>query len=144
MQPLSTSPSDTTLAPQVAQKLQQQLPGQRVQVLRPDTIYIQANQGTVTLHGFISDPSMKQRISQVAQSVNGVTNVKNFLGSVSGAGASSALGYIPGQEDQSDIQQFETDQSDTEGYMDEEFESTESFEGQESAGDESDTSSGTY
>jgi osmotically-inducible protein OsmY len=136
--PMGTSASDVALAQQVAQKLQQQLSGQRVQLIRPDTIYVTANQGTVMLYGFISDPSVKQRAGQVAQSVSGVSNVRNSLSTISGTGDSSALGYIPGQEKQWGNPQSGNDQSDTEEY------SVEESDVWDSDADDSDTPYGTY
>ncbi len=133
MQPMTMSPEDTALAQQVAQKLQQQLPSQKAQVIRMDTIYVMAHDGTVSLYGMITDPGIKQHASQVAQSVSGVSSVKNMLGMTPETGTSPALGYIPGQEDQSQDQQFGTDQPDIEEYSIEEFEVI------EPGADESDT-----
>jgi osmotically-inducible protein OsmY len=132
--PMGTSPSDTALAWQVAQKLQQQLPNHWVQVIRPDTIYVTANQGTVMLYGFVKDPSVKQHASQIAQSVSGVQHVRDSLG-IAGAGAPSTLGYIPGQENQSENQQYENEESDAD--EDEEFVIIE-------PGDDSESDTGTY
>jgi hyperosmotically inducible protein len=134
--PIGMSPSDMALAWQVAQKLQQQMPKQWVQVIQPDTIYVAANQGTVMLYGFVTDPSAKQHASQVAQSVSGVQNVSNSLGIV-GAGAPPAPGYIPGQESQPGNQQFGNNESDTEGGSDEEFVIIE-------PGDDDESDTGTY
>jgi hyperosmotically inducible protein len=122
--PIGMSPADTALAWQVAQKLQQQLPNQWVQVVRPDTIYVVTNQGTVMLYGFVTNPSVKQHANQIAQSVSGVQHVSDSIG-IAGAGAPSALGYVPGQENQPGNQQLEDNESANEESSTEEFVITE-------------------
>jgi osmotically-inducible protein OsmY len=99
------SQSDMMLAHQAAQKLWQQLTGfQNIQVMTPGTIYVKASNGTITLDGFVSDNRMKQQAEQVVKSISGVQNVQNSL---IVAATGTALGYIPGGEDESE--QFENE-----------------------------------
>lgn len=96
----AASQSDMALAQQVAQKLKQQLSGiQNVQVVRPGTIYVIVNKGTVTLEGFVPDNNAKQKAEQIAKSITGIQNVKNSL-NIGGAGSNQALGYTPPEEDE--------------------------------------------
>lgn len=105
------SASDIALAQKVAQQLKQQLSGvQNIQAMRPGTIYVMAAQGTVMLHGFITDQNIKQQASQIANAVPGVNSVANTLRVISGgAGGYPSYGYVPGQDQQS--QQGAGDQS---------------------------------
>jgi len=101
-----SSQADMALAQQVAQKLRQQLSGiQNVQVIRPGTVYVMVNQGTVTLDGFVPDSNSKRQAEQIAKSVSGIQSVKNSLNISAGTGG-QALGYIPADQDQSMNQQY--------------------------------------
>jgi osmotically-inducible protein OsmY len=97
------SRSDIAIGQQVVQQLKQQLTGiQNIQVMRPGAIYIMAVSGNVMLHGFVTNPNIKQQVSQIARAVPGVQNVTDQIRVISGAGAGTypSYGYIPGQESQ--------------------------------------------
>ncbi len=91
--------SDMALARTVVQQLRQQLTGiQNIQLMRPGTIYVMAVQGNVMLHGFITNPNVKQQADQIANAVPGVRNVTDTLRVIGGAaGGYPSYGYIPGQ-----------------------------------------------
>lgn len=110
--------NDKVLAHQIAMQLQQQLStSQIIHVMDPDAIYVQVSQGTVTLHGSVDDQNQSNQAEQAISNIRGVQNVRNELtvggqqqyGRQSGqqqqqpgrqSGNYPALGYIPGQEDQ--------------------------------------------
>ncbi len=95
------SSSDMALARQVAQRLQQQLTGiQNIQIMTPGTIYVMAVRGNVMLHGFVTNPNVKQQASQIARAIPGVQRVTDTLRVVGGAGTAPSYGYIPGQSSQ--------------------------------------------
>jgi osmotically-inducible protein OsmY len=113
MSDTSASAADMALAHQVANKLQQQLSGTaKVQVAAPNTIYVTASQGTVSLTGWITDQNIKRQAEQVAKSVSGVRNVRNLLGIGLDTGSFPPLGYTPSQESEFGDQQFDEDQYD--------------------------------
>jgi osmotically-inducible protein OsmY len=104
------SASDIALGQRIVQQLKQQLSAvQNIQVMRPDTIYIMAAQGTVMLHGFVQDRNISQQATQIARNIPGVRNVQSTL-SLGGA-AGQAFGFIPG-EDQEDQQGADTSTQD--------------------------------
>ncbi len=74
------SPSDLRLAQQVASQLRQQLPpGQNVQLIQPQSIYVSVSQGTVTLHGYIQNNNQKQQAQQVVQQLRQrLTGIQNI------------------------------------------------------------------
>jgi osmotically-inducible protein OsmY len=104
------STSDLRLAQQVASQLRQQLPaGQNVQPVQPQSIYVTAQRGTVTLHGYVQSSNQKQQAEQIVQSIQGVQTVRNDLtilstrggtGPAGGQGGFSGQGY-GGTSDQS-------------------------------------------
>jgi osmotically-inducible protein OsmY len=74
------SMADLRLAQQVAGQLRQQLPpGQNVQLIQPQSIYVSVNQGRVTLQGYVQNPGERQQAEQIVRSIRGVRNVRNDL-----------------------------------------------------------------
>ncbi len=87
------SSSDLRLAQQVASQLRQQLPpGQNVQLIQPQSIYVSVSQGTVMLHGYVQSNSQKQQAQQIVRSIRGVQNVRNDLTILSTAAAGGQMG----------------------------------------------------
>ncbi|MCL5281447.1 MAG: BON domain-containing protein [Planctomycetes bacterium] len=85
--------ADLQLARQVASQLRQQLPpGQNVQPVPPQSIYVTVQQGTVTLHGYVQNNSEKQQAQQIVQSISGVQNVQNDLAILSTRGTAGQGG----------------------------------------------------
>ncbi len=94
--PGQASSADLRLARQVADQLRQELPpGQNVQPIQPQSIYIMVRQGTVTLNGYVQNSNQKQQAEQIAQSINGVQNVRNnlIILSTRGAAGQGGQGY---------------------------------------------------
>ena len=88
--PTQASSSDLRLAQQVASQLRQQLPpGQNIQLVQPQSIYVTAQRGTVTLHGYVQNSNQKQQAQQIVQSIQGVQNVRNDLTILSTQGAAA-------------------------------------------------------
>ncbi len=113
------SSSDMALAQQIAQKLQQQLRGIRnVRVERPGTIYVMATQGTVMLHGFVTDPSLKQQATTIARAIPGVRNVENTLNI--GAGGMSDQSGMSSQDTTEQYTQIAYSEEDEAGQSEEE------------------------
>jgi osmotically-inducible protein OsmY len=107
--PTRASSSDLRLAQQVASQLRQQLPpGQSIQLVQPQSIYVTAQRGTVILHGYVQNNNQKQQAQQIARSIQGVQNVRNDLTILStqratgpGAGGQSGNQGFSGQGNQS-------------------------------------------
>jgi osmotically-inducible protein OsmY len=97
--PTQATSTDVRLARQVASQLRQQLPpGQNVQLVQPQSIYVTVQRGTVILHGYVQNSSQKQQAQQIAQSIQGVQNVRNDLAILGTQGApSQGYGGTTGQ-----------------------------------------------
>jgi osmotically-inducible protein OsmY len=95
------STADLRLARQVASQLRQQLPpGQNVQPVQPQSIYVTVRQGTVTLHGYVQNSSDKQQAQQIVQSIQGVQNVRNDIIILSSRGPAGQGGNQGGWQGQ--------------------------------------------
>jgi osmotically-inducible protein OsmY len=96
------SASDLALARRVAGQLRQQLSGQNVQLIQPQSIYVMVSRGTVTLSGFVQNNNERVQAAQIAHSIPGVRTVTNDIrifgaGGGAQAGGQSAQGGWQGQ-----------------------------------------------
>jgi len=89
-QPMSAS--DQKLAQQIQQRIQNQLSSSNVDV--------SVSRGTATLQGSVQDNSQKQQAEQIARAISGIQSVRNNITIGGQGGEYPALGYVPGQEDQ--------------------------------------------